>query len=272
LTATVLCGENGFDMKKQPTPTLYAILAFAFIFVMGAGCLSAQTNPMILVAGGTLPAGSEFAGQVVLDFRIGRCEVTWGEWKVVRAWAVLNGYADLVNVGVGISDAFPVQSVSWYDAVKWCNAKSQKEGRTPVYTVKAAPYKTGESVPTISAAANGYRLPSEKEWERAARGGSWSKGYKYSGSNDANAVAWTRENSSNGAKAVGTKLANELGIYDMSGNVWEWCWDATDNSYTRIRGGSWNSYADIGTLSIRDFNDYPSLRSLYNGFRLACNK
>ena len=232
------------------------------------------TANLVTVTGGTLPQGSGLAGQVVAAFQIGNYEVTWGEWKEVREWAVLNGYTDLAGVGntypSGRADNFPVISVSWYDAVKWCNARSEKEGLTPFYQVSGATYKTGQSVPTVSASANGYRLTSEKEWEWAARGGVGSGNYIFSGSNDANAVAWTYENSSSETKAaVGTKAANELGIYDMSGNVLEWCEDVANTSNRRVRGGSWLSYADVATVARRADNYSPDYRNFNIGFRLA---
>ena len=229
---------------------------------------------MVRVAGGKLPKSSKLAGQVVASFEIGKYEVTWGEWKSVRDWAVNNnkGY-DLAGVGdtepSGSADNFPVTGVSWYDVVKWSNARSEQEGMTPVYQVSGATYKTGQSVPTESASANGYRLPSEKEWEWAARGGVSSKGYTYSGSNTVSEVGWTYENSSDGTKAVGTKAANELGMYDMSGNVLEWCFDLVGTSNRRIRGGSWFVSADGATVGNRADGKYPSFGHNDFGFRLA---
>ena len=226
----------------------------------------------VSVQGGTLPEASGLAGQTVATFQIGKYEVTWGEWKEVRDWAVANGYSDLAGVGdtypSGSADNFPVCNVSWYDIAKWSNAKSEKEGLTPVYQVSGATYKTGQSVPTVNSGANGYRLPTEKEWEWAARGGTSSQGYTYSGSNDANAVAWFNSNSGNGSNAVGTKAANELGISDMSGNIFEWCEDVVSNSYRRIRGGSWGSGADYCSVALRVSSSSDN-RNNSIGFRLA---
>jgi len=138
--------------------------------VSGTGVASSPVSNagMVTVQGGTLPSGSELAGQTVATFQIGKYETTWGEWKTVRNWAVGHGYSDLAGVGVtyplGAADNFPVCYVSWYDVVKWCNAKSEKEGKTAVYLVNGLIYKTGEnSNVTQKVGANGYRLPSEAE-------------------------------------------------------------------------------------------------------------
>jgi len=176
------------------------------------------------------------------------------------------------------NDLLPVEQVSWYDVVDYCNKRSIKEGLTPCYS------GSGNSI-TCDWRANGYRLPTESEWEFAARGGNKGKGYKYSGSNDIGSVAWYNGNSGNKTQEVGTKSPNELGIHDMSGNVWEWCWDRYNSSYYAkssgldspgattglihmLCGGSWGVNAYGCRLTSRDFID-PAGKYYSYGFRVV---
>jgi formylglycine-generating enzyme required for sulfatase activity len=240
-----------------------------------------SADNMIVVQGGTLLTGNSLNGTIVSTFEIGKYEVTWDEWQEVRDWAVENGYTDLAGVGAGSAGDHPVREVNWYDVVKWSNARSEKEERAPVYQLSGAVYRTGQSAPTVNSSADGYRLPTEAEWEWAARGGASSLGYDYSGSNDVNAVAWYRDNSSGAAVSlesgsgtwpVGQKGANELGIHDMSGNVWEWCEDAgfLNGIVRSVRGGSWDDSATT-CLVYFQYADAPNVRDRYSGFRLARN-
>ena len=145
-----------------------------------------------------------------------------------------------------------------------------------VYQANGGVYRRGEfgyddsSSVMMTIGANGYRLPFEKEWEWAARGGVSSEGYKYSGGNMLGEVAWTSENSPSGTKAVGGKKANELGLHDMTGNVWELVWDLWHGtSSRRVRGGSWLSDSNGAQVSNRSLN-YPDYRpNRVSGFRVA---
>ena len=186
----------------------------------------------------------------------------------------------------------PVNKVSWYDALVYCNKRSIKESLTPCYKIsgKTNPDDWG-AVPTSSNStwnaatcdfeANGYRLPTEAEWEWAARGG---LDYKYAGSDNIDEVAWYTSNTSDtGTRDVKTKKANGYGLYDMSGNVWEWCWDwydsvtnttpntgASSGSSRCDRGGSWRGSASRAGVANRD-NSGPYDRYYVLGFRLVRN-
>ena len=205
-----------------------------------------------------------------------------------------------------VQERRPVECVSWYDAIVYCNLLSIKEGLTPCYTIKgstdpaawetsptstsAVDYADWESV-TCDFNANGYRLPTEAEWEYAARGGqtgitdgSWDN--TYSGSGTIDEVAWYGDNSGTKTHEVGEKQANALGLYDMSGNVWEWCWDwygsssgypsgtedpaGPDTGSGRVlRGGSWYYIALCCSVSYRHYGN-PYYRGSYHfGFRLV---
>jgi formylglycine-generating enzyme required for sulfatase activity len=258
--------KKGITIKENETTKINAIMEKGSDF----------SNNLVFVKGGTFRMGNNNGENdekpvhtvTVNDFYIGKYEVTQKEWKDIMG----------NNPSYFKGKNRPVENVSWYDAISFCNKLSEEKGLTKFYTID------GTNV-TMNWGANGYRLPTEAEWEYAARGGQLSKGYKYSGSNDIDAVAWYDGNSGNKTHAVGTKQPNELGIYDMSGNVWEWSNDwYSDNYYSSspsnnpqgpstgssrvIRGGSWYFDADYCRATYR-FSVSPGLSYGFIGFRLA---
>jgi formylglycine-generating enzyme required for sulfatase activity len=192
---------------------------------------------MVTVAGGTFIAS--ITPVTISSFKIDKFEVTYELWTQVRNWAYEHGYTDLPvgrNGYYGTSN-HPVTEVDWYDIVKWCNARSERDGLSPVYYTSSSQdtiYKAVQiniNIDAIRWTADGYRLPTETEWEFAARGGKSSHGYTYSGGDSLDSVAWYGSNSGYATHTVGTKQPNELGIYDMNGNVMEWCWDWYISTY-----------------------------------------
>jgi formylglycine-generating enzyme required for sulfatase activity len=165
----------------------------------------------------------------VSAFYMDRTEVTKALWDEVKGWNGGNGYS-YDNAGAGKAANHPVQTISWYDCVKWCNARSQKEGLTPCYYTDAGLsviYKTGQVAPSVNWAATGYRLPTEAEWEKAARGG-WS-GRRYPWGDTISGADANYNTSS--TMTVGSYPPNSYGILDVAGNVWELCWDWWDDDW-----------------------------------------
>ncbi|MDR2634085.1 MAG: formylglycine-generating enzyme family protein [Treponema sp.] len=198
----------------------------------------------------------------IRSFMIGKTEVSQQEYQALMR----------DNPSRFKGEALPVEQVSWYDAVEYCNKLSQKEGLRPVYIWR-------DDTLHADAAANGYRLPSEAEWEYAAREGKLAPaGAVYPEGRDLSSLAWYAENSDNKTHEVAMKVPNSLGLYDMIGNVWEWCGDwyggyeteasvAFSQPVRVIRGGGWNSKAQYLRSSYRHGGD-PSKGYSDLGFRV----
>jgi formylglycine-generating enzyme required for sulfatase activity len=268
-----------------PNPTEFALIP-AGSFTMGDSLDGISDAPPVTVN--------------VSAFFMGKNEVTKALWDEVRTWGASNGYTDPA-VGAGKATNHPAHTISWWDVVKWCNARSQKEGLIPVYTVSGAVMKTGTIVPAANFSANGYRLPTEAEWEKAARGGLSGKRFPWGDTishSEANYSSWIFPFDLSGSvknyhptyaagslpytSPVGAFASNGYGLYDMAGNVREWCWDwygsytdgATDprgaNSGTGrvVRGGSWGPNTSSCRVAYR-VSIGPSGTGSSIGFRVA---
>ena len=243
--------DNGYNVikteKKLLGKEIFIVngVSFTMISVEGGTFQMGATSEQIGYADGD----EEPVHSVTLsDYYIGETEVTQELWEAVMG----------SNPSNFKGNKKPVEKVSWNDCQEFITKLNQLTGKN-------------------------FRLPTEAEWEYAARGGNRSKGYKYSGSNTIDDVAWYWNNSSSGTQIVKTKAANELGIYDMSGNVFEWCQDwygdyssgsqinptgPASGSSRVLRGGSWYLSAWYCRVSDRHFN-YPASRSYSHGLRLA---
>ena len=247
----------------------------------------------------------------VSAFSMDQYPVTKALWDEVRDWADFEGlgYTDLPEAG-GKGFSHPVHTVSWFAAVQWANARSERDGLTPVYYTTDAfntVYKTGTGMPHANWSANGYRLPTEAEWEKAARGGVDGRRFPWA---DGNTIAHTRANyyanpsipdydvsaTANGhpdysvgatpyTSPVGSFAPNGYGLFDMAGNVQQWCWDWYSSTYyetspdtdprgpasgsSRVkRGGRWDVFADSCRVANR-FSDSPGNERDSLGFRLV---
>ena len=264
--------------KRFSSPPLYKYFNLGLRVVRNDPGKPPALKNMVLVRGGTYNMGNsngknseKMVHEITLsDFYIGKYEITQEDWRVVM------GNSPSLRKG-GKS---PVHMVDWYDAVEYCNKRSQIEGLVPCYSGK------GDQV-VCDFQVNGYRLPTEAEWDYACRGGQESRHYRFSGSNQADQVAWYKENLTIYFQPVGLKSPNELGIYDMSGNMWEWCWDWFDADYYKVspsqnpkgpstgirrvvHGGSWSEPEENLWCSARARLE-PYQKSAFITFRVVKN-
>lgn len=260
---TTTYSQTGYASQPAPaanqdfTETAWGI-NMKMIWVEGGDFLMGCTSEQ----GGDCGSDEQNVRRVTVDgFYIGMLEVTQSQWEKVVGTSI---YQQKSKAGgsstYGVGPDYPMYYVSWDEAMEFCRLLSNKTGRT-------------------------YTLPTEAQWEYAARGGNKNEGAKYAGSNMIDAVAWYTDNSGSSTHIVGSKRANALGIYDMSGNVWEWCKDWYANSYVSYdtnnpvgpssgsyrvsRGGSWRYSASDCRVAYRNFNS-PGERGISFGFRVVC--
>ncbi|MEI7542672.1 MAG: SUMF1/EgtB/PvdO family nonheme iron enzyme [bacterium] len=299
-----------------------AALASLFFVLLLSGC--AKSTPtasapepvdyaaLVSVPGGTFlqSDGTNSFTHIISAFKMGKYQVTYDLWFTVYHWAITHGY-NFQNAGTEGNDGIvgadttvekyePVTIINWRDAIVWCNAFSEKSSLAPCYYYASAVIRDSRSSNSTACDGvicvwenNGYRLPSEGEWQYAASyigGLTWTP-YNYASgaiadttdNTETGRVAWYIINSGGHTNNVGSKDANALGIYDMSGNVWEFCWDwygtyptGTITNYRglvsgtlrTLRGGDFMNTISYLQLGHRAFPG-PSLALAYYGFRFA---
>ena len=205
-------------------------------------------------------------GQVMLSDR--RTQRSWpvevAAYQLSAVPITQSVYAEITGQrpSNALGDRLPVEGVSWWDTIRFCNALSRRAGLTPAYSLH-----TADDTVEWDAAADGYRLPTEAEWEYACRAG--STGPRYGPLDE---IAWYRGNSDGRMHDVGGKEPNAWGLYDMLGNVWDWCWDVYDaevyGPYRVLRGGGWFDEHWSCRASVRR-RSHPTLRIEDVGFRVA---
>ena len=323
---TVWAGS--LDPTSAPAPTMHTLEEIYQRVANLEARLNADgkqvtSGDMVLIPAGTFMMGAttNVGHETISDaepqhtvyvsaFYMDKDEVSSNLWREVYTWATGKGYT-FANAGSGKTNDHPVHTVNWFDAIAWCNARSQRDGFSPCFTNADGTFYTNSTVAFAGGCnwtAGGYRLPTEAEWEKAARGGTANQRFPWS---DANTIQHARANysaspatytydtspttgyhpasgSSPRTMTVGSFAPNGYGLYDMAGNVFEWCWDWYNSSYYSgspgmdptgpasgtsrvLRGGSWATYPFYARCADRSSGGYvyPGDAYDYVGFRCA---
>ena len=300
-SSSLIWTDTGTDTSRSGNPRKF--------YRVGASIPSVgAVSGMALIPAGSFTMGDTLDGDAnaipvtanVSAFYMDTNSVSKSQWDDVYTWAIAHGYT-FDYAGSGKAANHPVQTINWWDSVKWCNARSEKAGRTPAYYTDAGlatVYRSGQLSPSVNWTA-GYRLPTEAEWEKAARGGlngqrfPWGNTISQSLANFWNVGGESYQTAPTGFNAIGNYPAtspgtspvgsfapNCYGLFDMAGNVWQWCWDwwgtyaggtdprgAASGSIRVLRGGSWLNNAFYCRAAFRFNNGYPTDSGNDLGFR-----
>ncbi len=289
-----VAGADGYNIYGRtsldsPAELLATVSGYQFFHVTAIDSIVDIPENMVFVEGGSFEMGDHFwEQQEGGDDEQPVHTVNLSSYYICETEVSNDEYNLIMNGGSGTN--YPQANVNWYNTIKFCNLKSIAENRTPCYTVdgESNPLLWPASfTPDVSWNTNGYRLPTEAEWEYAARGGIHNEdNLRYSGCHEESSLgeyAWYGSNG--GPGEIGTKLPNQLGIYNMNGNLWEWCWDWYDADYFDVspvdnphgpeagslktgHGGAIGHAAHYSRVANRNFGN-PASGYSWVGFRIA---